>query len=114
MRRGPTRADVETAIERSKREIADDVFEGWVPVGVPDFSALHDYRDANGYGGFFEDDTVFYRGIGEGFFEEANAVQDAVDAWIRAGGLREAVAVRITEGAVVPPVLNLLRGAPRL
>jgi hypothetical protein len=104
MKRLPTRADVETAIERSKREIIEDVFEGWVPVDVPDFSALHDYRDANGYGGFFEDDTVFYRGIGEGFYREAGAVQDAVDAWIRAGGLRDAIAARVSEGAVVPPL----------
>ena len=103
-RRLPTQADIETAIERSKREIADDVFEGWVPAGVPDFSALHDYRDANGYGGFFDDDTVFYRGIGEGFFEDVNAVQGAVDAWIKSGGLREAVAARVAGGAVVPPL----------
>jgi hypothetical protein len=42
---------------------------------------LHDYVDANGYGGAFEHDfdneeTDFW-----------NAVQDAVDAWIKAGGL---------------------------
>ena len=72
----------EQAIERSKLEILGDVAEGTVPPTCASYSELHDYVDANGYGGAFEHDfeneeTDFW-----------NAVQDAVDVWIKAGGLK--------------------------
>ncbi len=69
-------------IERSKAEILRDVAAGIIPATCASFSELHDYVDANGYGGAFEHDfdneeTDFW-----------NAMQDAVNAWIRTGGLR--------------------------
>jgi hypothetical protein len=71
-------------IARAKSEILRDVAAGIVPSTCASFSELHDYVDANGYGGAFErefdnEETDFW-----------NAVQDAVDAWIKAGGLHEA------------------------
>jgi hypothetical protein len=56
--------------------------DGTVPTTCASYSELHDYVDANGYGGAFEHDfdneeTDFW-----------NAVQDAVDAWIKTGGLK--------------------------
>lgn len=54
-----------------------------VPSSVASFSELHDYVDANEYGGLCEDWAM------EGdYIAFGNAVQDAVDAWIRAGGVR--------------------------
>ena len=77
----PRWASLEQTIERSKSEILRDVADGTIPATCASYSQLHDYVDANGYGGAFEHDfdneeTDFW-----------NAVQDAVDAWIKAGGI---------------------------
>lgn len=69
---------LEQVIERSKSEIFRDVAEGIVPQTCASHGELHDYADANGDGGAFEhdfdnDETDFW-----------NAVQDAVDEWIKA------------------------------
>ena len=78
----PTWTTLEQAIERSKSENLRDVAQGTVPATCASYSELHDFVDANGYGGAFEHDfnneeTDFW-----------NAVQDAVDAWLKAGGVR--------------------------
>ena len=73
--------ELRRVVERAKAEILADVAAGTVPSTCASFSELHDYTDANGYGGAFErpfdnKETDFW-----------NAVQDAVDAWIKQGGL---------------------------
>jgi len=78
----PMWTTLEQAIERSKREIKEDVARGTIPTTCASFSQLHDYVDANGYGGaldhdFDNEETDFW-----------NAVQDAIDAWIKTGGLK--------------------------
>jgi hypothetical protein len=70
---------IQETIERAKAEVTRDIDRGTVPDTVASFSELHDYVDANGYGGAFEQDfdneqTDFW-----------NAVQDGVDAWLKAG-----------------------------
>jgi hypothetical protein len=77
----PTETTLDQTTERAKAEILADVASGIVPRTCASFSEPHDYVDANGYGGAFEHDfdneeTDFW-----------NAVQDTVDAWIKAGGL---------------------------
>jgi hypothetical protein len=74
--------ELRPVVERAKAEILADVAAGTVPSTCASFSELHDYTDANGYGGAFErpfdnNETDFW-----------NAVQDAVDAWIKQGGLQ--------------------------
>jgi len=74
--------ELRRVVERAKAEILADVAAGTVPNTCASFSELHDYTDANGYGGAFErpfdnNETDFW-----------NAVQDAVDAWIKQGGLQ--------------------------
>ena len=69
-------------VERAKAEILADVASGTVPSTCASFSELHDYTDANGYGGAFDrpfdnNETDFW-----------NAVQTAVDGWIKQGGLK--------------------------
>ena len=78
----PAWTTLDQAIERSKSEILKDIAEGMIPTSCASYSELHDYVDANGYGGTFEhefdnEETDFW-----------NAVQDAVDDWIKAGGLK--------------------------
>lgn len=79
-------ADLNVTIERAKREVIEDVRAGRVPVGVRSFSELHDHVDANHYGGAFESE---WDGSDAGcaFW---NRVHDAVDGWIKAGGLKVA------------------------
>ena len=69
-------------IERMKREILGDVRKGVVPVSCVSFSELHDYVDANCYGGFCDD------GFDTTKVDAINAAQDAIDLWIKAGGLK--------------------------
>ena len=66
-----------------KREVIADVMAGNVPASVADYSELHDYVDANYYGGAFDgdfeiEDTDYW-----------NAAQTAISQWIEAGGLRD-------------------------
>ena len=46
--------EVRRIVEQAKREILADVTSGTVPHTCASFSELHDYTDANGYGGAFE------------------------------------------------------------
>lgn len=76
---------LEVTIARAKREILEDVKEGVMPATVGDFAELHDYTDANRYGGAFEFE------VDAASQEQAdywNAVQDTVSGWIRRGGLK--------------------------
>ena len=87
---------IEHAIERSKAEILEDIAQGIVPGTVSSFSELHDYVDANEYGGLCEegtwwslaesDDDATKEANGGMYllhFEQSTAVQDAVDAWLK-------------------------------
>ncbi len=82
------------AIERAKREILADVADGTVPATCASFGELHDYVDANGYGGAFEDGNFSICADDDSNIAECHAnvdfwndVQDAVDAWINGGAL---------------------------
>lgn len=80
------------AIERAKEEIISDVLEGKVPLECHSFSELHDYVDANEYGGACEEgaheptDCVFW-----------NSVQGAIDKWIKSLEFRKAVTAAMSD-----------------
>ena len=82
---------IAAAIARGKREIAADVAAGTVPADVATFAALHDYVDANEYGGLCEDGWIEYVDLGTDLEwspatnDAINAVQDALHAWLVAG-----------------------------
>ena len=87
---------IEYAIERSKAEILEDIETGIVPRTVADFSELHDYVDANEYGGLCSDawwclpDDSDDATVENGWllhFEQSEAVQNAVDRWLKGGRL---------------------------
>lgn len=78
---------IEETVERMKAEILADVLAGRVPDNVESFGELHDYVDANCYGGFCEDDYELERDangdITQAQVDFFNACQGAIDEWIR-------------------------------
>jgi hypothetical protein len=74
-------AEDDARIAQGKREIRADIERGVVPADVMRFAELHDYVDANGYGGMFETDLD-----GEELVDAANIVQNALDDWMGCGG----------------------------
>jgi hypothetical protein len=83
-----TSEQIEAAVARSKEEIRADVAAGRVPASVARFSELHDFVDANEYGGLCEGGEWCLD------MEAGNAVQSAVDAWLASGGLGRLGTVR--------------------
>ena len=88
------------SIERMKNEIIEDIKAGQVPIDCPSFSALHDYVDANCYGGFCEDELMqnlidHFGGLdeNEGMPDDLiaflNDAQNSIDRWVKDGGLRK-------------------------
>ena len=76
---------MEAAVARAKREIQADVKLGRVPTSVTSFSELHDYVDANEYGGLCDDGQP---GMDhEDWIAWGNSIQTRVDTWIKGGGL---------------------------
>jgi hypothetical protein len=93
-------AMLKEVVERMKREIKEDVKSGQVPRTVKTFSELHDYVDANEYGGFCDDEFIYmltkhFGGLDEstgmpaGMIEFINSAQDSINVWINEGGLLE-------------------------
>ena len=71
-------------IDRAKAEVIEDVKAGIVPTTITRAYELHDYVDANMYGGMcdenFPEDVATDTTMEEMFL--------ALDAWIRTGALR--------------------------
>lgn len=93
----PTLAE---SIETMKKEIIEDIKSGRVPADCPSFSALHDYVDANCYGGFCEDDVMqalldHYggrdenEGMPDDLMDYFNEAQNSIDRWIKEGGIKQ-------------------------
>ena len=78
---------VTSAIERGKAEILSDIGRDIVPEDVHSFSELHDFVDANEYGGLCDGHWPIAIIDGEEHLdvELANQVQDALDTWIKDG-----------------------------
>jgi len=75
--------DVAPAVELSIRQIRRDIANGRVPSAVRDFSQLHDYVDANEYGGLC-DETSGIDWINDND-DAGNTVQNKVNALILSG-----------------------------
>jgi hypothetical protein len=73
------------AIARGKREILEDIKSGRVPSAVRTFAELHDYVDANEYGGLTDSPNLFGGVSRHAELSAMNRVQDALDAWLRTG-----------------------------
>lgn len=80
--KNPIPTNETTLIELSKKEIIADVLAGIVPATVASFSDLHDYVDANCYGGMCEEN---YEPSEEN--DRENNVLNALDLWIKNNGI---------------------------
>ncbi len=97
-------ATSEEIADQAKREILDDIAAGLVPASVTDFSALHQHVDANCYGGaeaLFDaahdavpDTEEGHTAAWNSFCTLVNPAFDAVDAWIKSGGIAAGMASR--------------------
>lgn len=95
---------LETTVQRMKGEIVSDVLSGKVSKDVKSFSELHDFVDANEYGGFCEEGLSqaliahfggrdANEGMPDGMMQYTNAAQNAVSKWLAEGGLAEHLGV---------------------
>ena len=82
----PAPMTVEDLAARMLAEIREDVASGRVPTWVGTFANLHDFVDANEYGGLCEDGNAWDVREDE-HVRVINAAQNRVDAAIRAGVL---------------------------
>ena len=67
-------------IERAKAEIRDDAKAGLIPDNTYNFEDLHDYVDANEYGGFADDNFT-------ADWDFVVDVQNILDAWMKKTGI---------------------------
>lgn len=65
-------------------QILKDVVSGVLPGWVGTFAELHDYTDANEYGGFCDGHPIMDEPV-HVWVDFVNDVQTALDAWLRAG-----------------------------
>jgi hypothetical protein len=82
MPRGLTQAIINASIATAKDEISTDIRCNAVPSGVKSFAELHDYRDANLYGGASL--IINLCGMDDGT-DILNVVHDSISAWLAAG-----------------------------
>lgn len=84
---------VAESIALAKSQILADMAAGRVPMTIQSFVDLHDYVDANCYGGFCDDDLADaliahyggrdeHEGMPDGMLGHINDVQNAIDEWI--------------------------------
>lgn len=90
-------------IARIKKEILEDVRAGIVPASVKSFRDLHDYVDANCYGGFCDDEYIDalikhfggrdeHEGMPDGVLVYLNDAQNATSTWIMNDGIASEIA----------------------
>jgi hypothetical protein len=79
---------LEAMVETMKREILEDIEAELVPDHVASFSKLHDYVDANCYGGLCNDGAYgrmlddHFDGVHQDFIDFINQAQCEVDEWL--------------------------------
>lgn len=79
-------------VDRIMGEVLADIDAGTLPQYPASFSELHDYVDANTYGGLCDDNADFARPWVTDEVADLNAIQDAVHDWLvaRAAGAQVA------------------------
>ena len=87
---------IEATVAQMKREILLDIQNGDVPTTVQTFGDLHDFIDANCYGGFCDDSYADFliaffggrdefEGMPQAMLDFMNACQDQVNDWLGGG-----------------------------
>lgn len=91
---------LDESIKRMKQEIIEDIQAGRVRADCPSFSALHNYVDANCYGGFCDDEvmqalTNYFagpdesEGMPDALIAYLNDAQNSIDCWIKEGNIQQ-------------------------
>lgn len=104
----------EEIVKRIQREIILDMLDERVPLTVRCFAELHDYVDANEYGGFCDEVLVeawiaFYggrdedEGMPQPFMDLMNAVQEDVGKWLAQGACLRDMLAYARAGSVFKP-----------
>ena len=70
--------DLKTVFEKAKYQILSDIKEGIIPKTIKNLSELHDFVDANYYGGFCDENYVASEN-----FDFENKIQSKLDDWIK-------------------------------
>lgn len=89
---------LEETVTRMQAEVMTDIRAGIVDRRCKSFSDLHDYVDANCYGGFCDDalaDALIahfggrdeHEGMPQGMLDYMNTAQNRIDLWIKEGGI---------------------------
>ena len=89
---------IEATVAQMKREILLDMQNGDVPTTVKTIGDLHDFIDANCYGGFCDDDYADFliahfggrdeqESMPQAMLDFMNACQNLVDEWLGGGDL---------------------------
>jgi glycosyltransferase involved in cell wall biosynthesis len=79
---------LDETVKLAKQQILEDIASGVVPATVSTFGELHDYVDANEYGGLCDmmsDHRDENDDPAEWFCTFCNRVQDALHQWLVAG-----------------------------
>lgn len=88
---------LEATVIRMKDEIRRDIKAGVVVPQINSFSELHNYVDANEYGGFCDDSFIDaliahfggrneHEGMPDGMLDYMNAAQDQINEWLSEDG----------------------------
>ena len=76
--------NLEKTIMRMKHEILSDIADGRIPADIMHFGDLHDYVDANEYGGFCEDGNRVINALpADQQIDVLNYCQDVIDFWLK-------------------------------
>lgn len=71
--------NIEQRIQLAKSQINSDFNDGTLPIGLDNFSDLHDYVDANYYGGFLSESYAIHSGTNH----EMNHLQSIINEWLK-------------------------------
>jgi hypothetical protein len=94
-------ATIDQTLARMREEILEDIRTHRVPISVSSFSGLHDYVDANAYGGFCDDEyaetliTSFggrdaeTEAMPDAYLAFMSLAQTAINFWLATGGPKE-------------------------
>lgn len=89
---------LDEVVAQMKQEVLADINAKIVPVDVSSFGELHDYVDANCYGGFCEDNGMLdaliahhggrdsvHEGMPDAVFNFINTAQGSINKWVLSG-----------------------------
>ena len=110
----PTEEEYQELVADMKREILEDLGTArstrgsFLPLSTSSFSMLHDYVDANEYGGLCDDERRAHWVVGEAGVPTLNRAQTEIDEWLASGEARtEKIAMWLYDATYDPPGIKV-------